>query len=161
MKRLFFILALTYLFFLAEFLLFNVFGRWGKPELLLILIIFFNLYLGIRYGLVAAFFAGVLKDALSTQVFGIYIFLFMCSAFLAIILRRNFYRPGSRLSRLVVTGGVVVAFVLAQAVLYAMTYDLDWNGVIQYVFFPEIVVTMASATIVFTKLKEFADKINL
>ena len=161
MKRLFIIFSLTYLFFLAEFLLFNVFGRWGKPDLLLILIIFFNLYLGIRYGLVAAFFAGVLKDALSAQVFGIYIFLFMCAAFLATVLRRNFYRPGSRLSRLVVTGGVVAVFVLAQAVLYAMTYDLDWKGVIQYVFFPEVVVTMASATVIFTNLKEFADRVHL
>ena len=161
MKRLFIILAFTYLFFLAEFLLFNIFGRWGRSDLLLILIIFFNLYLGIRYGLFAAFFAGILKDAFSAQVFGIYIFLFMCSAFLATVLRRNFYRPGSRLSRLVVTGGVVVVFVLSQAVLYAMTYDLDWKGVIQYVFFPEVLITMASATVVFTKLKELADRIQL
>lgn len=161
MRRIFLILAFTYLFFLLEFFLFNTFGRWGHPDLLLILIIFFNLYLGIRYGLLCAFFAGVLKDAFSTQVFGIYIFLFMCSAFLATILRRNFYRPGSRLSRLVVTGGVVIAFVLTQAVIYSMNYDLDWNGMLRYVFLPEITATMIAATFVFTKMKTIADKTHL
>ena len=161
MKRLSIIFGCAYIFFLLEFLLFNTFGRWGKPELLLILIIFFNLYLGIRYGLACAFFAVVLKDAFSTQIFGIYIFLFMACAFLATVMRRNFYRPGSRLSRLVVTGGVVIVFVLAQAVLYSMNYDLDWDGVVRYVFFPEVVTTLVFATFVFTRLKSMSDKLQL
>ena len=125
------------------------------------MIIFFNLCLGIRYGLVCAFFAGILKDAFSTQIFGSYIFLFMSCAFLATVLRRNFYRPGSRLSRLVVTGGVVVAFVLAQAVLYSMNYDLDWSGAARYVFFPEVITTLVSATFVFTRLKNISDRLQL
>ncbi len=161
MKRLLIILGCTYLFFLLEFLLFNAFGRWGKPELLLILIIFFNLYLGIRYGLLCAFFAGILKDAFSTQIFGIYIFLFMFCAFLATILRRNFYRPGSRLSRLIVTGGVIGVFILGQAVLYSMNYESVWNGVVRYVFLPEVMMTLISATFVFTRLKNISDKLQL
>lgn len=161
MKRLLTIFILTYIFFLVEFLLFDVFGRWGKPDLLLILIVFFNLYLGIRYGLICACFAGILKDAFSSEIFGTYIFLFMSCAFFAIIMRRNFYRPGSRLSRLVVTGGVVAVFVFAQAVLYAMNYDLDWKGVFGHVFFPEVVITMLSATFIFSRLKNLADRLHL
>jgi rod shape-determining protein MreD len=153
--------GLTYVFFLFEFLLFNAFGSWGKPNLLIILIVFFNLYLGIRYGLMAGFAAGVLKDAFSTQVFGIYIFLFMVCAFLATILRRNFYRPGSRVSRLVVTGGVVILFVLCQAILFAMNTDIEWSGVFTNVFLPELTATMLCATIVFTRLKYLADKLHL
>jgi rod shape-determining protein MreD len=161
MKRLATIFILTYVFFLVEFLLFDVFGRWGKPDLLLILIVFFNLYLGIRYGLLTACLAGIFKDAFSSEVFGTYIFLFMCCAFFSTVMRRNFYRPGSRLSRLMVIGGVVTVFVFAQGLLYAMNHDLDWKGVIQYVFIPEILITMLSATFIFSKLKYLADKIHL
>lgn len=161
MKRLLTIFILTYTFFLIEFLLFDVFGRWGKPDLLLILIVFFNLYQGIRYGLLAAIFAGIFKDAFSSEVFGTYIFLFMCCAFFATVMRRNFYRPGSKLSRLMVTGGVVTVFVFAQGLLYAMNNDVNWTVVFQYVFIPEILITMLSATFVFSRLKTLADKIRL
>lgn len=161
MKRILIILGLTYLFFLLEFLMFNAFGRWGKPELLIILIVFFNLYLGIRYSLICAFTAGVLRDAFSSQIFGIYIFLFMSSVFLATILRRNFYRPGSRLSRLVVTAGVLFFFFLFQTVLFSMNADLDLHGSLQFVFLPELFATMICATYVFRQLKYLADKVRL
>jgi rod shape-determining protein MreD len=161
MKRFFFIVILTYIFFLVDFLMFNAFGRWGAPNLLLILIVFFNLYLGIRYGLLTAFWAGVLKDSFSTGVFGTHIFLFMSCAFLAIILRRNFYRPGSRLSRLVVTAGVVVAYVLAEALLRSMDQDMGLKDIFQYVFIPEVALTVACATFVFTRLKDLAVRLQL
>jgi len=161
MKRLLIVLISVFLFFLAEFFLFNVFGRWGKPDLLLLLIVFYNLYLGVRYGLVCAFFAGALKDAFSPDVFGTYIFLFMFSACLATILRRNFYQPGSRLSRLVVTLGVVLSFVSAEAVLKAVAGDIDGMGVVRYIVIPELLTTMAVATFVFIKLKDAAVRIQL
>jgi rod shape-determining protein MreD len=161
MKRLIIILISVYIFFLAEFFLFNLFGRWGKPDLLLLLVVFFNLYLGIRYGLVCAVFAGLLKDAFSPDTFGLYIFLFMLSACLATILRRNFYRPGSRLSRLVVTLGVVLSFIFIESVLRSMTGEVDGLATARYIFLPEVLTTMAVATAVFNQLKEFAQRVNL
>ncbi len=161
MKRLSIVIISTYLFFLAEFFLFNVFGRWGKPDLLLVLIVFFNLYLGIRYGLVSAFVAGLLRDAFSPEIFGTYIFLFMLCACLATILRRNFYQPGSRLSRLVVTLGVVVAFIATESLLKSMSGDVDGINVFRYIVVPECLTTMVSATFIFNKLKDAAQRLNL
>lgn len=161
MKRLSFILVLTYLFFIVEFLLSSAFGRWGTPNLILLLIIFFNLYLGIRYGLLTAFCAGIFKDSFTIGVFGTNIFLFMSCAFLATVLRRNFYRPGSRLSRIMVTAGVVTAFVLAQVLLRSMDQDLDFGDIFQFVFLPEIFLTIVSATFVFNKLKELAVRFQI
>ena len=85
----------------------------------------------------------------------------MFCAFLATILRRNFYRPGSRLSRLIVTGGVIGVFIFGQAILYSMNYESDWNGVVRYVFLPEVMMTLISATFVFTRLKNISDKLQL
>ena len=161
MKRLLIIVISVYLFFIAEFFLFNVFGRWGKPDLLLLLIVFYNLYLGVRYGLVCAFLAGMLKDSFGPDVFGTYIFLFMMSACLATVLRRNFYQPGSRLSRLVVTFGVILSFVAVEAILKSMNNDIDGWGAFRYVFLPEVITTMLIATVVFLKLRETAQRVQL
>ena len=161
MKRFFAIIISVYLFFLIEFLLFDIFGRWGKPDLLLLLIIFYNLYLGIRHGLVCAFFAGFLKDVFSPDVVGTHILLFMMCACLAILLRRNFYQPGSRLSRLMVTLGVVVSYVLAWTVLQSISSDVQWLEIFRHVFLPEVLTTMVVATFVFIKLKNMAVRIQL
>ena len=161
MKRLLIIIVSVYVFFLAEFLLFNVFGRWGKPNLLLLLVIFYNLYLGIRHGLFCAFCAGLLRDAFSSDIFGTHLFLFMMSAVLALLLRRNFYQPGSRLSRLMVSFGVVFIYVLAETIMQSQTYFIEWPEALRYVALPQIVTTMAVATFVFIRLKDIAVKINL
>jgi rod shape-determining protein MreD len=161
MKRFFIVLIFVYTFFLAEFFLFNMFGRWGKPDLLLLLIIFFNLYLGVRYGLLCAFCAGLLRDSFGPDPFGTYMFLFMVSACLATILRRNFYQPGSRLSRLAVTFGVVTIFIFTEAFFKSMANDINLLAVLRHIFIPEMVTTMMVATFVFIKLKEAAQRVHL
>ena len=47
-KRLGLIVALAYLFFLLEMVLNDVLGVWAKPQLLLLLVVFWGLYSGIR-----------------------------------------------------------------------------------------------------------------
>ena len=58
------IILFTFILFGIEFLLFHVIGPWAMPNLLLLLVIFFTLYSGIRYGLVTAFVAGFVRDSL-------------------------------------------------------------------------------------------------
>ena len=43
----------------------------AKPDLVLLLVIFFGLFFGPGVGLETGFFAGLLKDILSTDIFGI------------------------------------------------------------------------------------------
>ena len=57
MKRILVIALVCYLAFALEFLLYNFWGKWGKPELLILVVIFFNLYLGIRFSIIAAVFS--------------------------------------------------------------------------------------------------------
>ena len=47
-KRAAAIAAVVYLFFIAEFVLYNTVGMWGKPELMVLAVIFCNLYWGIK-----------------------------------------------------------------------------------------------------------------
>ena len=78
MRRIIFVPVCVFLFFLIEFILFNMFGSWFMPNLLLLLVIYFNFSSGIRYSIFAAVLAGILKDCFSVDVFGLNIFYF-CS----------------------------------------------------------------------------------
>src|ERR1017187_468470 len=117
MKRILVIALISYLAFALEFLLYNFWGHWGKPELLILVVIFFNLYLGIRFSIIAAVFCGIFKDASGVAPFGTYILVYLTAAYVTTLVRRYLYQPGSRFSRAVVTFFVVIACFIVQATL--------------------------------------------
>src|SRR5271167_4507660 len=108
MKRIAVIALVSYLAFALEFLLYNFWGPWGKPERLILVVIFFNLYLGIRFSIIAAVFCGIFKDSSGIAPFGTYVLVYIAGAYLTTCVRRYLYEPGSRFSRAVVTFFVVV-----------------------------------------------------
>ena len=99
--------VICYLLLLVEFCLFNLFGRWGDPNLLLLAVIFFNLYSGIRFSLWAALWAGIFSDCFSTMPFGTHIFAYVACAYLSTFIRRTFYERGSDFSKLFMVLSVV------------------------------------------------------
>src|SRR5208282_4082952 len=108
MKRVAIIALVCYLGYALEFVLYNFWGQWGKPELLILVVIFFNLYLGIRFSIIAAVFCGICKDASGVAPFGTYILVYITASYLTTFVRRYFYQPGSRFSRALVTFFVVI-----------------------------------------------------
>src|SRR5277367_2694045 len=108
MKRVAVIVLVSYLAFALEFVLYNFWGQWGKPELLVLVVIFFNLYLGIRFSIIAAVFCGIFKDAAGVAPFGTYVLVYVAGAYFTTLVRRYLYQPGSRFSRAVVAFLVVV-----------------------------------------------------
>ena len=75
MKKIITIIFLSFFFLWLEFFLFNYVHPWVTPNFLLLLIIFVNLWLGIRFSLFAAVVAGLLKESFSTDFFGFHIFI--------------------------------------------------------------------------------------
>ena len=153
-KRVAVILALAYLSFVCEFILYNVFGPWGKPELLILLFIFFNLYLGIRYSLVAAIAAGFLRDASSVSPFGTYLFVYVAGAYCTTVVNKYLYQPGSRFSRVMVALVVVLFCFTVELVLHMIEYDVRLTEVLTYVLWPQLVTTMVAATFVFLRMRD-------
>ncbi len=157
MRQILLIPLLCYLFQLLEYCLFSLFGRWGDPHLMLLLVIFFNLYSGIRFSLWAALCGGILKDCFSTMPFGTHIFSYMVCACLATYVRRHWYERGSSVSKLLMVFVVVAAHTLIMAVLFKMVFEeLRWTDVVASVWFPETLTTMAVALVVFERLRDSA-----
>ncbi len=166
MKRIAVIALVSYLAFALEFLLYNFWGQWGKPELLILTVIFFNLYLGIRFGIIAAVFCGIFKDASGAAPFGTYILVYIAGSYVTTFARRYLYQQGSRFSRSMVAFFVVVGCFIVRAVLVLMpdthSYSSNMNHEVRlyelllYILVPQMLTTMIAATYVFAQLKNIS-----
>ncbi len=156
MKRIVVIGMVSYLGFALEFLLYNFWGEWGKPELLILVVIFFNLYLGIRFSIIAAVFCGILKDTSGIAPFGTYVLVYIAGAYLTTFVRRYLYQPGSRVSRALVTFFVVIGCFIVQVVLSNMDHEARLSEQLFYLLVPQLLTTMIAATYVFERLKNIS-----
>ena len=165
MKRVAVIGLVSYLAFALEFLLYNFLGDWGhwlKPDFMILVVIFFNLYLGIRFGIIAAVFCGIFKDASGVAPFGTYILVYTAGSYVTAFVRRYLYQPGSRASRVLVAFFVVVGCFIVQAVLALMPdahsyssntgYEVRLPELLFYILLPQLLTTMIAATYVFEQL---------
>ena len=156
MKRVAVIALVCYLAFALEFLLYNFWGRWGKPELLILVVIFFNLYLGIRFSIIAAVFCGIFKDALGVAPLGTYMLVYIAGSYLTTFVRQYLYQPGSRLSRAWVAFFVVVGCFIVQVIVSNMDHEVRLSELLLYILLPQLVITMIAATYVFAQLRNIS-----
>ncbi|NTV29847.1 MAG: rod shape-determining protein MreD [Candidatus Omnitrophica bacterium] len=153
MRQVLVIPVICYLALLGEFVLFNIFGRWGDPHLLLLVVIFFNLYSGIRFCLWAALWAGAFQDCFSTMPFGTHIFAYVACAYLSTFIRRTYYERGSDVSKLLMVFMVVTAHAFILGLVHQMVFcEVRWIEVWFDIWIPEMVTTVAVALYIFGKL---------
>ena len=154
MRKAILIAVFVFLFFLIEYFLFNMAGRWFMPNLLLLVVIYFNLAFGIRYSLFAAILAGILKDSFSTNLFGLNIFTFVLCAYMTTFLKRYLHYVASRQSRLLLVFFITTIHVMIQLCLHVMYEKVDLVQIFKYVFIPEIITTLIVTSFIFAQLKK-------
>lgn len=147
------------IFFLAEFFFFNLAGRWFMPNLLLLVVIYFNLAFGIRYSILAAVLAGALKDSFSAGIFGSNMFSFVLCAYMTTVLKRYLHYVASRRSRLLLVFFITVIDISVHFFLWTMVGMADAAQVIKFVFVPEVLTTLIVTSFVFNVLKKCVSKL--
>jgi rod shape-determining protein MreD len=158
MRKIVFISVFVFLFALSEFVLFNLGGRWLQPNFLLVFIIFIDLLLGIRYAIVTALLAGLLKDSFGIGVFGVYLLSFLAAAYLTVFIKKYIYMSGSRFSRVFLVGIVTVSFLSVQYLLLSMFQAHPFFETVRSVFLPQTLLTAVSANFIMERLKRCALK---
>ena len=154
MKRILTIAAITAAFFITEFVLGNFFGYWFKPNLLLLLIIFIDLHLGVRYGLFVAILAGLLKDSFGAGIFGINIFSFILCVYITTLLRRYlFYQVEFGFLRILMAFLMSLFNILVAYALSSLFGWIDFFQMVVFVLLPEVLATTAVAAFIFKWLK--------
>ncbi len=154
MRKIIFIILITYLAFLSEFILFNVFGFWLKPDLLLLAVVFVNLTWGVRYSLVTAIAAGLWKDSLTINAFGLNIFAFLACAYLTTFIKRYLFHMGYGSLRIFI---VIMAILLYDFVLFLLDVlfvDISMNSFLTHVLIPEVILTAIVAEPMFEILRK-------
>ena len=134
-------------------------GRWFMPNLLLLMIIYFNWAFGIRYSIFAAVLAGVLKDSFSTSIFGINIFSFVLCAYMTTVLKKYFHHVTLRWSRSLLVVSIVIIHITANFFLQMMFGSVDAVQIFKFVLIPEILTTLIVASFVFTQLRKCASRL--
>ncbi len=159
MRRILVIIALVFLFFLLESLFFHGLGRFLRPNLLLLLVIFFNFYFGIRYGLFSAFWAGILKDSISTHPFGMNLFAFVLCVYIAVFLKRYFFHLSISSFRLLLICLMVWIYNMAYFLFGLIFVPMQINEMFGSIFVPELASTLIITPFVLDQLKRCALKL--
>ncbi len=145
--------------FTGEYVCAELFGAWFCPNLLMIAVVFFNLFRGIRQSLVAAFFAGLMKDSFSPQMFGFHIFVFLVCAYLTTFVKLYVYHSGSKESRVLLVCVMTLLYVMIQYVVRVMFVDVDFGQVIRFILLPEFISTAVVSGYVLEQLRKCALKL--
>ena len=161
MRRIFFILIAVIIAFILESILAVYVQPWIRPNILLLLVVFFNLFRGIRYSLLTAFIAGFVRDSFTVHAFGIHIFSFVLCAYLTTFLKWYFYRTGSHSFRIAMVFLISCANVYIHGFLMLMFIPFRLGEVFLNVFLPEVICTTAVTPMVFNYLKKCALKYSV
>ena len=144
-----------------EFVLFNLGGRWLTPNLLLLVVLFFNFYRGIRYSLVAAVFAGILQDSFSVYPVGIHVFSFVICAFGTTIVRRYFFHVSPYSFRVLMAGLLSILNVIVLYLLHIIFTPIVFWDILGAVLLPEVLLTTMVSSFVFRNLKKCVLKFSV
>lgn len=144
--------------FVIEYFLGEWVSPWLRPNVLLILVIFFNLYRGIRHSLLVAFIAGIIQDSFAPQLFGLNVFTLMACAYLTTFLKMYIYESGSAITRLLLIFLTSIFYVLIGFWTRLIFIPLDFWGAFRFILLPEVFATTAAALFVFKVFKQCALK---
>lgn len=159
MRKILLVVVFTFLFYWLESLLFQLFGRIFVPHFLLLLVIFANLYFGIRYGLFAAVLAGLLKDSFGVGVFGMYTVSYILSSYFIVYIQRYFHRSGSAASHLLIVFLVCLFNIFVNSMIQLTQININFRHLFQYILFPQVLSTFIVATYTFRQLRKCARKL--
>jgi len=154
MKKIALLSGLTFVVFLLEFLLFNIFGNKFQPNLLLLLVIFLNVRLGVRHSLFVALLAGILKDSFSTGAFGTYIFTFVTCSYGTSLMKLFLYHKGYGFSRILLALCMSMLSVLLVYWINSVLGFVDFPQSIRHIFFPEVLATTFISLFTLRRLKQ-------
>lgn len=159
MRNIFLIGLAVWICFIIEYFFSEWLSPWLRPNLLLILVIFFNLYRGIRHSLLVAFMAGVVKDCFAPQLFGLNILIFMTCAYLTTFLKMYIYESSSPTSRLLLIFLLSFFYILIGFWIRLIFVPVNFWDVFRYLLLPEVFATTVVSLFVFKIFKKCALKL--
>ena len=149
----------VFLIFTAELIIAHLDWLWFQPNLMIILIVFFNLFRGTRYSVFAALLGGLFKDSFSAGIFGLHIFSYILCAFSTTLVKMYVYQVGSMASRLLMVFLISLLNAVVQLILNLMFGSILASEGFLFVLIPEVLSTTLATVFLFEWLKQCALKL--
>jgi len=125
-----------------------------KPDLLVILTIFFTLYLKSSLAITLAIILGLLKDSLSIDPFGINTIFFSLFSYSLVRMSKNLYRD-DRVTQIILVSTILVVTVLAKIFLFSfLKKEIFINTPVAGISFIEVLYTGALSPLLFLLLRK-------
>lgn len=159
MSKILIIFIFSLVCFAVENVVIQFFGGWVRLNLPVVLVVFLNLYRGLRYSLLAAFFSGLFLDSFTINIFGLNIFSLMACAYLTTLVKRYLYQAGSVASRVLIVVAINTINVIIHFIVNVMSVNFNFAETFVYVILPNLVTTAVFANYCFEKLKRCASKL--
>lgn len=147
----------------AALLQINSFGpiglTWFRPDILLILSIYFSIYYGLKYGIWIGFFLGLLKDGLSLSPLGLNATLFACLGSFVGFLSDKVYKE-SPMTRLILVFFSSLFIQMAFYFILHFSFGIQAiEGVLRRIILPTLFATTVFGHLLFILLdKVFLDE---
>ena len=154
MRKIFIIIILSLAGLIVEFALFNSFFRWLRPNFSVILIVFFNLYWGSKYGFITAVISGILRDSCGLTNFGLNTLSFVIASLAVSLSKKYFYHIGSEASRVPMVWAVSIVNVFIQYMINLMFNSYDFGVVFVRIMLPEVLITGLAAFYVIREIRK-------
>ncbi|MDP8264393.1 MAG: rod shape-determining protein MreD [Candidatus Aceula lacicola] len=143
MKKLFVIIIFSFVLFLIEVAIFQIFGSWFKPSLLVLLVVYSNLKFGIRYGIATSLICGILSDSFGSGVFGAHVVSFISCSYVLIAVKKYFVEFDALSFKLVLAGIFSTLNIISIYFINSMFLKINFGDVFIFVFLPEVAATVA------------------
>ncbi len=158
MKKILWILCGCIFLFFIETVIYNVLGHWLTPNLLILFIVFVNLYFGVRQGLFASVVAGILEDSFAVGLFGAHIFAFILSSYLVILIKRYFLHIEALPLKITLSFTLSLLNVLILYFVQVLFSEVNFHDALWTIVIPEVVITTVAGPYCLASFKKCALK---
>ena len=164
LKRILVIALVIYVSFLLQTSIFSKYRLAGvTPNVLICVVATYGFMKGRRHGILVGFFAGLLLDIFSSNLFGMYALLYMYIGLLNGLFKKQFFGDDLRLPMILIGTSDLIYGVATYLTLFAIRSQYDFSYYLMNIILPEVVYTLLVSIFVYyliLRLNNWVEKLE-
>lgn len=149
-KRIIVIALVVYFSYLLQTSVFGRFRLGGvTPNILICVVSSYGFMKGRRHGIVVGFFAGLILDIFSGNIFGTYALIYMYIGFLNGLFKKQFFGDDLRLPMILIGASDLIYGIVTYLALFFIRSQYDFTYYLMNIILPEVVYTLIVSIFVY------------
>ncbi len=150
LKRILIITLVIYVAFLLQTSVFSKYRLSGvTPNILICVVATYGFMKGRRHGILVGFFAGLLLDIFSSNLFGMYALIYMYIGLLNGLFKKQFFGDDLKLPMILIGTSDLIYGLATYLTLFAIRSRYDFSYYLLNIILPEVVYTLLVSIFVY------------